>query len=837
MAAQPPESAGTGFDRSDSTGFARALRRLPGLGAAIVFLGLLTGTPSYGATCPSNIDADRCTANDLQPTGTQVVAGPDACTEGETISATIRVFFGDGGGANERYDLGFFVGENGEEPIGGSSCAFQSLEPTGPPPPLDLTSGSGPFEVLDGDSCGDLSASNVTYVDISSNNLLCEDRDGDGQIDVGYVISYSNQGNAADCSDPDDETQFYPDPPKCIADLNYDLPIRVELPPSIEVVKVAVPAVLVAQGTPISAEVTYYVAIQNTSSITDPVTITSLTDNPYGNLAGRGTCALPIKLAPGQSRQCSFTETVTGVAGDSITDTVTAGGTDNEGTPVSGVDSATVRIIGTPQREGNIELFKVALPRSLPEPGGIARYSVLATSTTEVPVTLETLVDDLYGDLDGRGSCSVPQYLRPDQPFYLCQFQALVNGDPGDVIVDTVTATGLDDNGNALLAEDQAAVTVTNRNAQIAVEKVPFPLQVIAPAGLVTFTVAVQNESAVDEVTITSLVDSVHGDLNGQGDCSVPQVLAPRGGSYLCQFDALVTGIVGDFETDVVTVSGTDDDGEAVSESDGATVYIVDAGGLTAGISISKLASPTAVTEPGEDVNFTLQIFNTSSVRDLTVDTLVDSVFGNLDRQGSCVLPILIPAGAGPHTCGFTGLVSGQGGDEEVNAVIASGDDGSGNRVRDKASARVAILDASPGLSLVKRAAPSFLPPPGGPVTFTVEVTNTSPSDSVELESLTDSVYGDLNGKGNCSLPQTLAPGASYSCQFQQSVVGEAVSLHVNEVLALGTSDDGDALSAQGRAFVLIAVTGGAVTLWGGGSLALIILALAALARRALPSR
>jgi uncharacterized repeat protein (TIGR01451 family) len=79
----------------------------------------------------------------------------------------------------------------------------------------------------------------------------------------------------------------------------------------------------------------------------------------------------------------------------------------------------------------------------------------------------------------------------------------------------------------------------------------------------------VRNDSAVDTVTITSLVDSIHGNLNGQGTCSVPQTILP-GATYTCTFTANVSKT----ETDVVTASGTDDDGNPVSDDDDATVTV-----------------------------------------------------------------------------------------------------------------------------------------------------------------------------------------------------------------------------------------------------------------------
>ena len=77
------------------------------------------------------------------------------------------------------------------------------------------------------------------------------------------------------------------------------------------------------------------------------------------------------------------------------------------------------------------------------------------------------------------------------------------------------------------------------------------------------------------------------------------------------------------------------------------------------------------------------------------------------------------------------------------------------------------------------------LPEPGGLVTFTVAVTNLSP-EPVELTTLTDSVYGNLNGKGTCVVPQSIPVSGLYQCQFTATVTGNAGEVHRNVVTAAG---------------------------------------------------
>ena len=49
----------------------------------------------------------------------------------------------------------------------------------------------------------------------------------------------------------------------------------------------------------------------------------SLVDDVYGNLDGRGTCAVPVRVVAGGSYSCSFSGDFTGVAGESQTTTIT----------------------------------------------------------------------------------------------------------------------------------------------------------------------------------------------------------------------------------------------------------------------------------------------------------------------------------------------------------------------------------------------------------------------------------------------------------------------------------------------------------------------------------
>jgi hypothetical protein len=91
---------------------------------------------------------------------------------------------------------------------------------------------------------------------------------------------------------------------------------------------------------------------------------------------------------------------------------------------------------------------------------------------------------------------------------------------------------------------------------------------------MVTFMVRVDNTGAADGVTLTGLTSDVHGDLNGQGSCAVPQSIA-AGSFYECSFTALVSGVKGEVKTAVVMASGVDEDDSPVSHSDEVSVGVV----------------------------------------------------------------------------------------------------------------------------------------------------------------------------------------------------------------------------------------------------------------------
>jgi len=390
----------------------------------------------------------------------------------------------------------------------------------------------------------------------------------------------------------------------------------------------------------------------------------------------------------------------------------------------------------------------------------------------------------------------VPQILTAGD-FYQCTFTATVSGNAGASEIDTVTASGTDSGNNRVSASTSATVTITNLPSSISVLKTANPTSVPEPGGVVTFTVRVNNTSAVDSVTISSLTDDRHGNLTGQGNCAVPRTIMP-GGFYQCRFRATVSGTPGTSETDIVTASGTDDDGVALSATDNATVTITN---VLPTISIAKTANPTSVPEPGGPVTFTIVVTNTG-IETVTLTSLVDNPHGDLIGQSTCNLPQTIIVNDS-YTCAFTATVAGNAGVSETDTITATASDDDNSSVNASARATVTVADLPSSIVVRKIANPSSIIEPGGTITFTVWVTNTSLADSVTLTNLRDDIHGNLNGQGTCS-PPTLPVGSFYECAFTATVLGSAGQVETDTVTASGIDDDGQAVSGSDEATVTL---------------------------------
>ena len=245
---------------------------------------------------------------------------------------------------------------------------------------------------------------------------------------------------------------------------------------------------------------------------------------------------------------------------------------------------------------------------------------------------------------------------------------------------------------------------------------------------------------------------------------------------------------------DMETAGFDDDSGYGLCHAEAALAAV-----STGQIAVSRTATPSAVDEPGDSVDFAIRVDNVGSL-DVSLESLQDGLYGDLDGRGDCAVPQAIPSGDF-YECGVTATVSGNAGDSATATVTATADDSSGTTVEAVDAATVSIADVLPGINAQLSAGSASVLAPGQEVAFSVRVDNTS-VEPVQLSALQDDLIGDLGGQGDCSLPQSIAVGGFYECGFTAPVTGSAGTSRTNRLDATASDDEGNVAAGDGAATV-----------------------------------
>jgi len=313
------------------------------------------------------------------------------------------------------------------------------------------------------------------------------------------------------------------------------------------------------------------------------------------------------------------------------------------------------------------------------------------------------------------------------------------------------------------------------------------------PGGSVTINVVVYNDTAagIGDATLTSLSEDIYGDITTTGHNGITDTTCATGGlieggsSYSCYF---VVDVTGEPKTvhDTVTVTLTNTAGFA-SDTDDANVVITD---VVPDISVDKSAAPTSLPEPGGDVEFTVVVTN-NSFEPVTITSLSDDVYGTLAGEaGVCEVGTVLAAGA---SCEFsiTQWVEGDySGPDQVNVFTAKAVDNDNGEATDDDDATVDFENVLPTIEVTKTANPTYVLIPGGNVTFTFVVKNTSTEEPVTITSLVDNIYDTLAGDADCKVGTVLAAGASCDFTITKFVGGSTAGQQVNVFTAKAVDND-----------------------------------------------
>lgn len=351
---------------------------------------------------------------------------------------------------------------------------------------------------------------------------------------------------------------------------------------------------------------------------------------------------------------------------------------------------------------------------------------------------------------------------------------------------------------NVITAEGSAAssAAVTNRtDAFVQVEKPGIRIfkrpdtQTVTRGSTARFTIAVLNTSSSEILTNVRITDSLVPDCSF--DPPLGFNLAPGDSrDYPCSFPDVQAAFAG-----VATVEATAlTSGSAISAADVGWVELLD-------LQATIRNDPASVPEPGSLVTFTITVNNGGSIP-LTLRSLATNQFGDVMNAGnplieagsnSCLpspTPPSLPPSGGVFECSFVAAVAGQPSNFSV-ILTAAAESGNGDEISATTNTTVTITDLPSAVTVNVTADPPFVPAPRGTVTYSVRLVNSSEVDSIRINSLRDSILGDLNGQGNCVLPTSLiSAGGSYQCSFSDELRGEVGDTIERTITAAGVDDD-----------------------------------------------
>ena len=315
----------------------------------------------------------------------------------------------------------------------------------------------------------------------------------------------------------------------------------------------------------------------------------------------------------------------------------------------------------------------------------------------------------------------------------------------------------------------------------------------------VVYTYQVRNEGLVPLRNVI-VTDNANDDDDGDSQCA-PILFVDGDDNGNEQLDLLETwtyrceNVVQADQTHVTSVSAQSTLDGSTATADGDTLFV----DVLPSVLLRSSVTPSELPQPGGVFTYTLTLENSSpeAVEVVELTDTYDILFSDdcLALRGAT-----LDEGK-TRSCLFTAKFGRPGVYRSTARVTVR--DNEQNRTSDEATAEVFVTAAAGAISVQKTPAQDEAVQ-GTQVEFAVDVKNLSNVVSVELAALADSRYGNLDGQGDCALPQTLAPLATYSCRFSGRIDENPGETHVNRVIVSGVDENGNVVSDDATASVLV---------------------------------
>ena len=229
------------------------------------------------------------------------------------------------------------------------------------------------------------------------------------------------------------------------------------------------------------------------------MTITSLSDNVFGTLAGDTDCHVGTVLAPKQLLQFHDHELHLWRLPRQPHQHLYGGGSKQCWRDRHGNDDATVTFTNVMP---TVDLTKSVTPLTLPEPGGTFNYTLTIHNTSTEVVTITALTDTnaLSAECTALIGTSIPAGGTVS-----CTYQ--VSHTAVGSYPNTASVTVKDNENDLASDSDTKTVTVTDIPPTVDLTKSVTPLTLPEPGGTFNYTLTIHNTST-EAVTITALTDT-----------------------------------------------------------------------------------------------------------------------------------------------------------------------------------------------------------------------------------------------------------------------------------------------------------------------------------------
>ncbi|WP_157749652.1 DUF11 domain-containing protein [Jatrophihabitans sp. GAS493] len=577
---------------------------------------------------------------------------------------------------------------------------------------------------------------------------------------------------------------------------------------SLSLVKSASPTVVSGAG----QKVTYSFLVTNTGNLTlNALAITDTFSAPAGP-APTVTCPTST-LAPNAATTCTATYTVTQVDVDngSIKNAAIANATDTKGRAVASAQStATVSVSASPK----LTMTKTALPTTITAAGQKVAYTFAVTNSGNVTIRNLSILDAMTSPAGPTPTvtCATTTLAPGAGTNCTASYTATQADVDQGTIKNSAVAQGSDPGGNTVTSPASTAVVTIPPTASLNLVKTATPTTITALGQQVGYQFLVTNTG---NVTLSSVgvSDTLSAPAAPALVVSCPPATLVPGANVRCT--ATYTATQADVDNGSINntalARALTPAGATVSSTPSTAAVTVN---VTSALTLSKAASPTTISGPGQNVSYTFTVTNSgqTTISGITVN---DPMFTGVHAP-TCAAAALAPGAATVCTASYLSTQADVDRGSIVNTATASGTTPQGARVTSAPSTATVTAATSPRLQLTKAASPSSFATAGRTITYTFTVVNTG-NVTVSGIAISDSLAAPAGPQLTpitCAAT-SLAPNGSTSCSATYLTTAADLdngSIN-NTATATGTATGGSAVTSNQSTATVNAVTNAALSL------------------------